>query len=121
MNSCQFLLLQVPLLWQCLRGSACRASGRRRPTSCGHRLDARRPADATIFETHITDAQPMPHDDRPMQNRPVGRLSEFPALSRELIEPTDGRPITGRPADARKMKSAGRRGNIGPSAGLVIL
>ena len=27
----------------------------------------------------------------------------------------------GRPADARKMKSAGRRGNIGPSAGLVIL
>ena len=36
-------------------------------------------------------------------------------LSRELTEPA------GQPADARKMKSAGRRGNIGPSAGLVIL
>ena len=34
----------------------------RRPTSCGHRLDARRPAVATIFGTHITDARPMPHD-----------------------------------------------------------
>ena len=34
---------------------------------------------------------------------------------------TDGRPIAGRPADTRKMKSAGRRGNIGPSADLVIL
>ena len=33
-------------------------------------------------------------------------------LSRELTEPAGG---------ARKMKSAGRRGNIGPSAGLVIL
>ena len=33
----------------------------RRPTSCGHRLNARRPADATIFGTH-TDARPMPHD-----------------------------------------------------------
>ena len=42
-------------------------------------LDARRPADATIFGTHINDARQMPHDDRPMQNRPVGRLSEFPA------------------------------------------
>ena len=31
-----------------------------------------------------------------------------------------GRPA-GWPADARKMKSAGRRENIGPSAGLVIL
>ena len=38
------------------------------------------PADAMIFGTHITDARPMPHDDRPMQNRPVVRLSEFPAL-----------------------------------------
>ena len=38
-------------------------------------------ADATIFGTHITDVRPMPHDDRPMQNRPVGRLSEFPALA----------------------------------------
>ena len=92
MTSCQFLLLQVPLLWQCLRGSAARALGGRRPagnikhilyrrpTSCGHRLDARCPADATIFGTHITDARPMPHDVRPMQNRPAGRLSEFPAL-----------------------------------------
>ena len=34
--------------------------------------------------------------------------------------PADNRPA-GRPADVRKMKSAGRRGNIGPSAGLVIL
>ena len=32
----------------------------RRPTSCGHRLDARRPADATIFGTHITDAPRRP-------------------------------------------------------------
>ena len=30
--------------------------------SCGHRLDARRPADATIFGTRITDARQMPHD-----------------------------------------------------------
>ena len=83
-------------LWQCLRGSAGRASGRRRPagnikhiwyrrpTACGHRLDARRPAGATIFGTHITDARPMPYDVRPMQNRPAGRLSEFPALRGNL-------------------------------------
>ena len=32
-----------------------------------------------------------------------------------------GRPATGWPADARKMKSAGCRGNIGASAGLVIM
>ena len=38
------------------------------------------------------------------------------SLSRELTEPTADRP-----ADARKMKSAGRRGNIGPSVGLVFL
>ena len=32
------------------------------------------------------------------------------------------RELTGsRPADTRKMKPAGRRGNIGPSAGLIIL
>ena len=37
-----------------------------RPTSCGHRLDARRPADTTSFGTHITDARPMHHDVRPM-------------------------------------------------------
>ena len=31
-------------------------------TAGGHRLDARRPADATIFGTYITDARPIPHD-----------------------------------------------------------
>ena len=41
----------------------------------------------------------------------VQSLADSNALSRELTEP----------AGARKMKSAGRRGNIGPSAGLVIL
>ena len=67
----------------------CRPAGRRagvgRPAisnifDAGHRLDARRPADATIFGTHISDARPMPYDVRPMQNRPAGRLSEFPVL-----------------------------------------
>ena len=37
---------------------------------------------------------------------------------RELTEPS---AVAGRLADKRKMKSAWRRGNIGPSAGLVIL
>ena len=40
-------------------------------------------------------------------------------LRRELTE-TASRPAD-RPANARKIKSAGRRGNIGPSAGLAIL
>jgi len=43
------------LLWQTTQNIC-------RPTSCGHRLDAQRPADATIFGTHITDARPMSHD-----------------------------------------------------------
>ena len=104
MNSCQFLLLQVPLLWQCLWGSPGRSTGRRRPdvnlkhiwyrwpTSCGHRLDARRPADATIFGTHITDARPMTHDDRPMQNRPVGRVSSRLKAGNSLNRRPAGRP-----------------------------
>ena len=54
----------------------------RRPTSCGHRLDARRSAVATIFGTRITDARPMPHDVPrwPADAKSAGRLSEFPAL-----------------------------------------
>ena len=40
-----------------------------------HRLDARRPADATIFGTHITDARPMPYNVRPIQNQPAGLVS----------------------------------------------
>ena len=84
MNSCQFLLL--------LHVSEDLPAGRRlgigRPAisnifdTAGRRragIGSTHDADATIFETHITDARPMPHDDRPMQNRPVGRLSEFPA------------------------------------------
>ena len=65
-----------------------RASGRRpagsikhiwyrRPSSCGHLLDAQRPADATIFGTHITDA--------PRRPTMTGRLSEFLPLRQTFM------------------------------------
>ena len=38
----------------------------------GHRRDARRPADATIFGTHMNNARPMPHD---VPGRPAGLVS----------------------------------------------
>ena len=68
MNSCQYLLLQVPLLWQCLRGSAGRASGRRRPAG-NIIFDTAGRRRAGIGSTH--DVRPMPRFLEVTTNSPV--------------------------------------------------
>ena len=46
----------------CMAANAAFVANNPKHLPVGHRLDARRPADATIFGTHITDGRPMPQD-----------------------------------------------------------